>query len=73
MIVMFVYGVEGFDEVDFCLCVDMVMGLGNIYVVVVKCCLCGIVGIDLEVGFIEIVILVDKIVDLCYIVVDFMS
>lgn len=50
--------------------VDKIVGLGNLYVVLVKWEVYGIVNIDMIVGLLEIVVVVDEIGNVKYIVVD---
>lgn len=59
-----VYGIE------IILKVDVIIGFGNIYVILVKKIVYGIVGIDFLVGFLEVLIIVDFEVNLVYVVVD---
>lgn len=52
MIVVMVYGMG-------IICfVDKIIGLGNVYVVVVKCYVFGCVGIDMIVGLFEVLVIV---------------
>lgn len=59
-----VYGIESILKVD------VIIGFGNIYVILVKKIVYGIVGIDFLVGFFEVLIIVDFEVNLVYLVVD---
>lgn len=67
MVVVLVYGI------DMIVLVDKIMGLGNVFVVVVKCCVFGKVGIDMIVGFLEILVIVDWDNDFDWIVIDLLS
>lgn len=64
MVGVFVYGIE------MVLVVDKICGFGNVYVVLVKCCVFGMVGIDMIVGLLEIFVLCDGMIDLNWVVMD---